>query len=116
MNEVIFYFYLVDLVHGIGGTLLIGMFACWAAAFAYFMYKADVTRYDEFVFPKLSKQLIVLGVVFLLIGTVLPSRDTMKLIAVTKAGEFVATETSLGKKSVEAIEVLLDEVIQRGKK
>lgn len=48
-------------------------------------------------------------------GMLLPSSTTIKLMALSSAGE-VATETQLGKKGVEALNAVLDKVISESKK
>lgn len=50
-----------------------------------------------------------------IIGMLLPSSSTLKLMALSSAGE-VATETQLGKKGVEALNAVLDKVISESKK
>lgn len=95
----------------------IGLIACVAllAAAATTGFAALMEAFDEKEGAKRLFGVLRWLAIPVILGALLPSSSTLKLMALSSAGQ-VATETKLGKKGVEALDAVLDKVISESKK
>lgn len=114
MNDLILLMWLADVV---GSIAVVGIFVCIAFTLA-FVIKALVISTD---YPQnwtelgMFKMPAIIMCVALFIAVVLPNKATIHAIVAIKAGEQLAS-SDIGKKSIEALEAVLDRVIDDKKK
>ena len=111
MNEIFLWFWFADFV---GNISAVGTF-CFVMGLLvlFFGFLFEVNEEKE-----LSKRLFKIAAWLVIptsIAILVPEKNTIKIYAIVKAGQIAATETDLGKKSMQALEAVLDEIIQKKK-
>ena len=111
MNEIFLWFWLADFVE----SLSILAFVCSLAAIMIFLFSFIEYEYEP---EKLNrgKKIAALLAIPVMLSIFLPNSSTLKLLAIGKAGKLAATETELGKKSVQALEAILNDIIEKRSK
>ncbi len=116
MNEIFMWLWLADVVHKVTFLFFMaGMFGVVGAVIGYAVASDAWSEEREDHIKQVSKRVAIGSVVLLLITAILPSSSALKIYAVGKAGHIATTETDLGKKAVEALEVVLDKIIKEEK-
>ena len=118
MNEIFMWFWIADIAAGLQVVSLV-LVALVLALGLVFFFNADFYMPGDEVAPEVKKWGKRSGAavgVLLFIAIVTPSPTTIRVFAVGKVAEVAATETVLGKKSVQALETILDKIIKEEKK
>lgn len=112
MTEIILLMWLADVIGSIGfmaSLLCLLMFFVLAIG----TFNGLATSDTAGIF-KYSHRIRWWFITAMLVAVLVPNPITIRMLAVSKASE-LALSTSLGKKTVEALDVLLDEAIKRKK-
>ena len=113
MNEIFLWFWLADIMGAIG---VIGVFCLMAVIVVAIVGSVIWWEYDGEEKGKRVLKLIYWLLIPVSVAVIAPDKNTIRLYALTKAGQIATTETEIGKKSVQALEAILDEIIEKKKK
>ena len=110
MTEIFYLMWLADLA---GSVSVVCLLSLLAAVGCFLFYVLSTCAGDR---PPKSVTRWAIGLVLVgLIGVFTPSKQTIQLLAVAKAGS-VAIETETGAKALKAVNVILDGVISKKEK
>jgi len=113
MNEIFLWFWLADIM---GGISVIGI-ACLIAVIVVAITGAVESELNGEEAGKRVFKLIYWLLIPIAVSVVVPDRNTVKMYAIAKAGNLAVSETAIGKKSMQALEAILDDIIEKkGKK
>lgn len=118
MNEIFMWFWIADIATGLQVVSLV-LVALLLTVGLMFFFNGDFYMPGDKIDPEVKKWGKRSGAavgILLFIGIVTPSPTTIRVFAVGKVAEVAATETNLGKKTVEALEAVLDKIIKEEKK
>ena len=109
MDEIFLWFWFADFVGNIStvGTLCFVMVVLGLC----FGFLTDINE-DKELSKRFFKVVAWLSIP-VAIAVLVPDKNTIKIYAIGKASQIATTQTELGKKSVQALEAILDEIIEK---